>query len=110
MISQFIQDWLVTDRVGALAERVACRSRLAVWQRVMHRLDSLGPTEARGYVRARAAAVIAVETDRLIEQEGPKVAKVRERIVTGATETLIRMIVAQLEQRRLAEPQRRQAA
>jgi hypothetical protein len=107
---QVFTDWLITDSRTALAERVACRSRLAVWQRVMHRLDALGPTEARGYVRARAAVVIAAETDRLIEQEGSRVARVRAKIESLASELLIHMIVAQLEQRRLAEPHRRRVA
>jgi hypothetical protein len=106
MLSQLIKKWLVTDHLGAMAERVACRSRLAVWQRVMHRIDTLGPAEARGYVRARATPVIEAETNRLIEQEGARVAQVRDRIVAGATETLIGMIVTQLEQRRLAQPRR----
>jgi hypothetical protein len=108
-LAQLLTDWLVTDPLAAMAERVACRSRLAVWQRVMHRIDTLGPIEARGYVRARAAAVIEVETDRLIEQEGARVARVREKIIDSASEMLIRMIVTQLEQRRLAEPRRRVA-
>jgi hypothetical protein len=73
---------------------------MAVWQRVMQRLPTLGPTEARGYVRSRAAAVVQHETSRLIEQEGTSVARLRPAIEAAAIEQLIRMITTQLEQRR----------
>jgi hypothetical protein len=92
-----------------MAERVAGRSRLAVWQRVTDKLAALGPTEARGYIRVRAIAVIHVETDRLIEQEGPRVGKIRERIIASATQSLVESIVAQVQQRRTSLPLRHAA-
>jgi hypothetical protein len=108
-VSRLLAQWLGIDGVGEMAERVAGRSRLAVWQRVMHRLPMLGPTEARGYLRARAAGVVREETDRLIEQEGSKVARRRDRIDMAALDLLTRMIEAQLEQRRLEGGSRRAA-
>jgi hypothetical protein len=101
VVPQLIARWLGTDRVTDFAERVAGRSRLAVWQRVMNRLPTLGPTEARGYLRARAVAVIREETDRLVEQDGAWVARHRVQIEESALEMLIQMILAQLDQRRL---------
>ena len=92
--------WLVPDRHVQLAERVAGRSRLAVWQRVAPRAGSLTTAEARGYVRARAIATVQAETDRLIEQEGPRVAKLRERIVAAALDGLVESLLNQLQQRR----------
>jgi hypothetical protein len=106
---QRIAQWLVSDRLTEMAERVAGRSRLGVWQRVVERTATLGPTESRGYIRARAAAVIQGETDRLIEQEGAKVARQRQQIIAAATESLVETIVAQLQQRRTAHGQRRAA-
>ena len=104
--SRRITQWLVSDRLAEMAERVAGRSRLAVWQRVTDKLPALGPTEARGYIRARAIAVIHAETDRLIEQEGPRVGKIRERIVAFATQSLVESIVVQLQQRGTSLPRR----
>jgi hypothetical protein len=101
VVPQLISRWLTSDRVTDLAERVAGRGRLAVWQRVMHRLPTLGPTEARGYLRARAVAVIREETDRLIEQEGAWVARHRGPIEDTALEMLIQTILAQLDHSRL---------
>src|SRR6476660_8843009 len=49
-VSEVLSQILGSDRLAEMAERVAGRSRLGVWQRVMHRLPALGPTEARGYL------------------------------------------------------------
>jgi hypothetical protein len=102
VFAQLLDLWSAKDRTTELAERVAGRSRLAVWQRVAPRLPLLGPTEARGYIRSRALAVLEAETDRLIEQEGPKAARHRQQIVEQATETLIRAIGQQLQPQRAA--------
>ena len=83
----------VQGRTAEMAERVAGRSRMAVWQRVKDGLPVLAPLEARGYIRARAVAVVKEETTRLIEQEGVKVARQRERIEAAATESLIAALV-----------------
>jgi hypothetical protein len=107
--SRLLARFLGTDTLADMAERVAGRSRLAAWQRVMHRLPTLGPTEARGYVRARAAVVIREETDRLIEQEGIKVARQRTEIETAALDMLIRMITSQLSHRQYQTGPRRAA-
>jgi hypothetical protein len=109
-LSLMIAQWLGADLVGDMAERVASRGRMAVWQRVMHRLPALGPTEARGYLRARAAAVVQHETARLIEQEGASIARLRPAIEEAAIQQLIRTITAQLEQRRLQAGAGRAAA
>jgi hypothetical protein len=95
-----LAQWLVSDRLAEMSERVAGRSRLAVWQRVIARIDTLGPAESRGYLRARAASIIVAETDRLIEQEGVAVARMRERVIGAATESLVETIVLQLAQQR----------
>ena len=102
----FVPNWLIIDRTAEMAERVAGRSRMAVWQRVSEKLSSLGPTECRGYIRARAIPVILEETDRLIEQEGRQLARNRGRIVESATDSLIRMVVSQVQQRRLEQRRR----
>ena len=88
---------LLPDRTAEMAERVAGRSRMAVWQRVKDGLSEFRPLEARGYIRARALPVIKEETERLIEQEGAKVVRLRDSIVATATESLIRSIISQME-------------
>jgi hypothetical protein len=109
VVPQLISRWLSSDRVTDLAERVAGRSRLAVWQRVLHRLPTLGPTEARGYLRARAVAVVREETDRLVEQEGAWVARHHGQIEDAALHLLIQVILAQLDHSRQQAGTRRAA-
>lgn len=106
---QIITRWIVSDRLAEMSERVAGRSRMAVWQRIVERAATLGPTESRGYIRARAASVIHREIDRLIEQEGPAVGRMRERIISRATESLVETIVGQLAQRRVSYSHRKAA-
>jgi len=103
---QRITRWLISDRLAEMTERVAGRSRMAVWQRVADRLAELGPIEARGYIRARAIAVVQAEADRLVEQEGPRVGRIRERIIAAATQSLVETIILQVQQRCAAQPRR----
>jgi hypothetical protein len=106
---QRIAQWLVADRLAEMSERVAGRSRMAVWQRVVDRLPGLTTAEMRGYVRARAIAIIASETQRLIEQEGAKISRMRGEIIAAASHSLVETIVAQMAQRRRSEPLRQAA-
>jgi hypothetical protein len=108
-IVEALTQWLGTDRVSALAERVAGRSRLGVWQRVKDRLPGLAPNEARGYLRARTIGVVQDQTTQLIEQEGRGIAAYRAEIEEAAIQLLINMICAQVSQRR-AQAEPRQAA
>ena len=108
-ISDMVAQWFTNDRTADMAERVAGRSRMAVSKRVMHRLPSLGPTEARGYIRARAMTIIREETDRLIEQEGTALGGNRVKIEEAAIDLLIHQISVQLGQPR-SHGRRRRAA
>ena len=99
---QQISQWLFPSRLSEMAERVAGRSRMMVWQRVASRLNNLGPTEARGYIRSRAATIVIAETDRLIEQEGEKVARMREQIIDTSLAMLVDVIAAQMRERAVA--------
>jgi len=108
-VSEMIAQWLGSDRITDMAERVAGRSRLDVWQRVMHRLPTLGPAEGRGYLRARAISVVRQETARLIEQEGSSLIVHRTEIEERAMHRLINMISAQIGQPRSHSHRRRAA-
>jgi hypothetical protein len=101
--------WLGKDRLAAMAERVAGRSRMAAWQRVQDRLATLGPTEARGYVRARSMLIVKQETALLIEQEGAAIAQRRGQIEEAAAGLLVDMITAQIVQPRSLTAGRRAA-
>jgi hypothetical protein len=105
-ISQLVRHWLGSDRISEMAERVAGRSRLQVWQRVASRLQQLGASEARGYLRSRAIGVVREETSRLASQEGGHVQRLQVEIAAAALEQLIASITAQLQEHRLATARR----
>ena len=98
-----------TQRIAEFAERVAGRSRMQVWQRVAGTLPELGPTEGRGYLRARAIGIVRDETSRLAEQDGPLVAQLRSQIEAAALDLLIQAIAAQFQHRRQPARLRRAA-
>jgi hypothetical protein len=92
-----------------MAERVAGRSRMGVWQRVMDRLPELGPIEAKGYLRARGISVVREETSRLIEQEGAAIVRYQREIEESAIQLLVEMISVQVGQRSSHTDRRRAA-
>lgn len=108
-MTQWIVDWFVTDKVAHLAERIAGRSRLATYQRVCEQLPALDTHQARGYIRARAVAIVSQETDKLIEQEGLAV-QMRSKLVPAALDSLVSAILQQMEQVRRARPTTRRMA
>lgn len=95
-LAHFLRLPLAGDRTADFAERVAGRSRLAVWQRVKDGFTGLSLAEAKGYIRARALTVVKEETRRLIEQEGANAGRLRDRIEAAATMALIETIVEQI--------------
>src|SRR5262245_13990594 len=100
-IVKLVRGWWGADLVDAMAERVAGRSRLDVWQRVKDRLAQLGPAESRGYLRARAIGIVREETLRLVAQEGSAVTRCQQQIEAAALDLLIRSIGEQHQQRRV---------
>ena len=99
-----------THKPELLADRIASRSRQRVWDRVSHRMYALTGAEARGYVRARAAAIVEEETDRLIAEEGGKAAQQRMRILRDAGDSVIRLVLEQAQiSRQTPQPLRRAA-
>lgn len=109
-LTQWMVDWLVTDKVAHLAERIAGRSRLATYQRVCERLPTLDAHEARGYIRARAVAIVSQEADKLIAQEGASLARLRSQLISTAMDSLVAAILQQMEQTRKARPAARRLA
>ena len=109
-LSQLLAALLGTDRVDELARRIAGRSQGAVWQRVVHRIDTLAGSEARGYVRARAGAIVLRETNLIVAEENIRTESLPMKIYQAALERVVDMVVEQSRQRRLqAQPARKVA-
>ena len=108
--SSLLIRFFANHRPELLADKAAARSRQRVWDRVAHRMHRLTGSEARGYIRVRALAIVEEETDRLIAEEGGNAAKHRENILRGAVDVVIRLVLEQAElSRRGAVTQRRAA-
>jgi hypothetical protein len=67
------------DDVARLASEIAQRSFDGVWKRLSPAVASMPPQEARGYVRARAAAVVQAEVARLDPRQVGEPAALVER-------------------------------
>ncbi len=109
-LSQLLASLLGTDRVDELARRIAERSQGAVWQRVIHRIHTLAGSEARGYVRARAGAIVLRETNLIVAEEDIRTESLPMKIYKAALDRVIELVVEQSrQQRQHAVPQRKVA-
>jgi hypothetical protein len=82
-------------RLVELADSLAAQSRSDVWQRVEHQLSRMNDAEAQGYIRARAASVIAREVDRTLVRESDSFKARRQRLIELTTASVIRLVVTQ---------------
>ena len=82
-------------RLVAIAESVASRCRHLIWQRVGQRIPTMVPAEARGYVRARGAAVIQRHVDQALFNESRLKPSQQDRLIELATDAVIRLIESQ---------------
>jgi hypothetical protein len=109
-LSQLLASLLGTDRVDEFARRIAERSQGAVWQRVVHRISTLAGSEARGYVRARAGAIVLRETNLIVAEENIRTESLPMKIYQAALERVVELIVEQnRRQREQAQPARKVA-
>lgn len=82
-------------KLEEVAQRAAARTRHAVWERVRWQIGSMGPAEARGYVRARSALVVHREVDRLLRHDGLVRRSARSRLIELTTEAVLRIVADQ---------------
>ena len=83
------------SEVKAIAQQVASRARHDVWQRVCGRVAAMGINEARGYIRARAKAVVAREIEIALAQTRRVRNVLRDRVTELANELVVRAVVSQ---------------
>jgi hypothetical protein len=97
-------------RIAELAEEIADRSTSLVQERVADRLSLLGVAEARGYIRARSAAVVRPMVDSLIAVHADVKPAWRSQLVERASEEVARRLLwEELGRRRETTPLRRAA-
>lgn len=76
------------------AEQIAIQSQAEAWQRSAERAVNLRAAEARGYLRARAAAVIARQAGRVAAEQGIA-ANQQGELIQLATSEVLRLLIRQ---------------
>ena len=91
-------DWVV----GQLADKVACRCRPNLWQRVCRVTGTMSIPEIRGYVRARALPL--VESEAAAALVGRRFwPRLRQPVVDAAVDRLIAMMIGDVLREEPAE-------
>ena len=80
------------DKTAARAEEIAERCFDPVWRRVRGRVLSMSVNESRGYIRARAAAVVRREIDLALRRPQPAGRVSPSKLTALATHAVIRRI------------------
>lgn len=104
-------------RILAFANLAAERAHDAIWIRVIRTALTMNEAEARGYIRARASAVIHRESSRILFDE-PSLRPQEDSLLRKATEIAVASVWTQIaalqreakrETQRETQPRRRAA-
>jgi hypothetical protein len=79
-----------------LVDRLASHSLDAVWQRTYQRAGGMRLAEARGYIRARAAAVVSDQVDAELQRGAVAQAIGRPELLERVTEAVISLTIREL--------------
>ena len=84
-------------QIARLADEVASRSFTAVWERIERRAPSMRLSEARGYVRARAAHAVSRELNYVLSAcDDATVADLAEEVRFAAMHHVVRLVFRDL--------------
>lgn len=111
LLDLFFPAWNRT-RLSGLVDRIAARSQNAVYARVKDRMGTMNVHQARGYIRARATAIIEREMGIAMSEIVTLAPAQREAVLADARNRVVRRLL--LENMRTNQsqvrPARRQAA
>ena len=85
----FLRPSSAACQIDLLALQVAERCQSAVQARLGLQTSNMKPSEARGYVRARATVVVRRETDVLFSERRELPSRLREELFRQATEQVV---------------------
>ena len=89
-------------QIDLLASQVAADSEEAVWAKVAGRVFRMGQNESRGYVRARAAAVIRQQAGAAVAARGGLDDLAKAQVAASAREQVVCRVLSGLDVRRPA--------
>ena len=93
---QLLRDRTMLRQTKRQALAIANESQQAVWHRVQNSIYTMPIAEARGYVRARSAAVIREHTAQLLGKRHRFSERMVVKMQRLATEQVIHLILVQL--------------
>lgn len=96
--------------LDALVKVIVERCEPAVWERASDRARGMSPAEARGYIRARAAAVVELQVERALALRSISEPQLREMLLDCVKNDVVRKIHLRLLNIRHAVVERRKAA
>jgi hypothetical protein len=109
MFWQSWKNWFASEsKLALLADRLAAACQEQVWRVVQQQALAMSPAEARGYVRARAGLIVKRTVDAELERAAQWSSR-REQLRDLTTETVVRVIGAQLRAVRPSKSLRRAA-
>ncbi len=94
-IAKLFRSTAPSGAIEALARQVTELSLEDVIERVSAQIDSMTLSEARGYVRARAAHVVQIQTRRALSQHVEASEDWASLIIPSATERLVPLVIRQ---------------
>lgn len=106
-----LQSWFQDDRtLKALAADAARRCETAVWQHVGTRVSRMPLSEARGYVRARSAAIVRRQVELVLLSRPQLAAASQARIRAEALDLAVVRAIDVMRTRSAVQPAVRRAA
>jgi hypothetical protein len=94
----------------ALVKSIVDRCEPAVWDRAGDRAIAMSAAEARGYLRARAAAVAEVQVDRAMQIRSRSEPTFRQLLLDGVKNEIVRQLHKRILNARHPAIERRRAA
>jgi hypothetical protein len=88
----FLFPWSKARLVEQVGGEVARECRAELWQRVRRQVAGMSVPELRGYVRAHAAGIAAIQVEQVLERRSLK-PRLRARVLASGIEQLVSMAV-----------------
>jgi len=82
--------------VEDLSKKITARCEATVWSRIQPLVAAMDPAQSLGYIRARAASVIARETAIEIDTLEDASSTLSERVIEATSDAIVRLMVAQI--------------
>ena len=82
--------------LGRLAQDIARRAKMTVWQRAMPQLTFMTLSEARGYLRARAGEPVRKEMVEIVARYSDSDPAMIDEVTAAAIEEVVHQVVREL--------------